>query len=644
MLNRPFPILGFQIDVGRRLERPATLYRALEGMSDAGYNVCMLYLEDAYAYPRHPRIGRPNAYSVAAMQEAHAICERQGIDLFPCIPALGHCSYITQKDGYAKYDEGRDTGQLTGTVSPSFPETYELLTELFEDWCNYIPGSYLHVGLDESPAMGRWAEQRGREVDHTRMFADHCNRLNSIVKGLGRRMLVWGDMFYYYPGAIELIDNDIIVVDWYYYSFPVTPRVEAFNFTDIDLTGQFESVGVEVWGAPSIWPNLPIGDIADRWQNVADWTRYGRERGMDGLLITDWENSWGFCEMSAWLFRTFGKLLISEASEKSTREELTRQLREELATRTGAPNLAELVDDLLALGNHHLTGRADRTFFSMPLASVAVANRETVCREHWNAVSEIDALHLPARPAPKANLLRELERSRRMIELAWKQGALVPEFARRVVAVARGGDDSSLAAEMRRLADETEAFGAAYQTLWDEERYGDEDHPTRPWGERSARELREWADVLEMRPATEHPLCDQPRLEAIFHCKHPSLPVAVTTVRWEDGGTQATGRAMINFASAYACPDKEWTEYPCLVLERRELPSEIVIEVNNYGQIGIGEVCVVWRGQRHIYRRVSAEGASVEIEGDIAWLGPVGATPADPTTRPDADRAVYRLI
>src|SRR5690606_20461270 len=130
----------------------------------------------------------------------------------------------------------------------------ELMRELFEDWANHIPGSWLHVGLDESPAMGRWAEEQGQTIDHARMFADHCNRLNGIVKELGRRMIMWGDMFYYYPEAMDMIDTDIIVADWYYYPFPSTPRVEAYNFADVDLTGELVKRGIEVWGAPSTWP------------------------------------------------------------------------------------------------------------------------------------------------------------------------------------------------------------------------------------------------------------------------------------------------------------------------------------------------------------------------------------------------------
>ena len=37
-----------------------------------------------------------------------------------------------------------------------------------------------------------------------------------------------------FPAAIDLLDRDIIVCDWYYYTFEKTPRVEAFNFAPVD--------------------------------------------------------------------------------------------------------------------------------------------------------------------------------------------------------------------------------------------------------------------------------------------------------------------------------------------------------------------------------------------------------------------------
>ncbi|MDD5706264.1 MAG: family 20 glycosylhydrolase [Kiritimatiellae bacterium] len=645
-MKRQFKILGMGIDVARRLERPETLQRAVEDLGDRGFNLCMLYLEDAYVYRRHPAIGRPHAYTAQQMQRLQRLCAAQGMELAPCIPTLGHAGYITGKPGYASYDEGRGTDQLCDTLSPAFPETYTLIGELLADWCEHVPGQYLHVGLDESPAMGAWCARQGQPVDHVRMFAGHCNRVNAIVKSLGRRMLMWGDMLYYFPEAIPLLDKDIIVNDWYYYAFPRTPRVEAFNFADTDLTGALVKAGIEVWGVPSVWPNLPIGDIAERWQNVADWERYGRERGATGLLISDWENSYGFCAISNLQIRAFGRLLTGGAEGNNAT--LADALGAELAEITGVPGHARRAAELLELGRHHITGHADRQCLVKPLATLASPGREALAISRYAAVRNLlpglDAAAAVGAPARGAELLNALQLAQRLLTLAWKLQAVLPGLYRRLLRVAAGDNgDGTPAAEWRALADEAERFGQDYQAYWDTVRFADDPHGVAAWSPRTAQTLRQWAEALETRPVSEHPLLTEARLECTLHCRHPALPVARIVARWDDGVEQTAGCAMIAFASAYACPDKSWAEYPVVILQRAEPPAEIRVVSVCYGEVGVGEVQVVLHGQRHVYRRISTSGRHVSIEGDVVWLGPRAATPADPTSRPDADAAVFAL-
>ena len=52
-----FPIFGFQLDLARQIERPEVVLSAIRGSDRWGYNTCMLYLEDAYVFGRHPEIG-----------------------------------------------------------------------------------------------------------------------------------------------------------------------------------------------------------------------------------------------------------------------------------------------------------------------------------------------------------------------------------------------------------------------------------------------------------------------------------------------------------------------------------------------------------------------------------------------------------
>ncbi|MDO9542931.1 MAG: hypothetical protein Q7J98_11510 [Kiritimatiellia bacterium] len=47
-------IRGFLIDLARQIERPEFLLESIRRLGTCGYNLCMLYLEDAYDYPGCP--------------------------------------------------------------------------------------------------------------------------------------------------------------------------------------------------------------------------------------------------------------------------------------------------------------------------------------------------------------------------------------------------------------------------------------------------------------------------------------------------------------------------------------------------------------------------------------------------------------
>lgn len=631
MPDRPFPMLGFQLDVARQLERLETLCAAIDGQADNGYNLCLLYLEDAYAYPSHPTIGRPHAYSPDDLRRVQCLCAKQGMELVPVIPALGHAAYITGKPGYAHLDEFPD--QPRGSLNPCLEDTYDLLESLIADWCEHLPGSYVHVSLDESASMGQWAEQQGREVDHAAMFAGHCNRLNAIIRRHGRRMLMWGDMFYYYPAAITRLDQDIIVLDWYYYAFEQTPRVEVYNFAPADSGRRLTDAGLETWGVPSLWPNLPLPNLVERWQNTTDWTRYGKECGFNGLILSDWENSTGFCATSAWLIRAFGRCLTRG---RSLRESLIETLAE-----AGNPQPTLVVDDLLLAGQHHLTAHGDRTILFQPLSSLAAPAGQPLCQAHVEALQAGDWSWCDT---AEDDLSQALALSVRLILLAWRLGSQVPDIYQRLHRLADGLEDDRLSRDLQDLRDAISSFGADYSAYWQRVRFDDDVCPVADWATRTRQELDAWHGALTQGRVDDHPLRVQPLLQVEVTCHHPALPVVELQATWQDGSRQSYRRALIRFASSFAVPDCTWEEYLALGLAQTELPESLRISAPHYGQFTVRDVAIYWRGERWAYTLDSLQGDHSQLIAGQPILGPVGATPEDPTHRAERDTAIYRRI
>jgi hypothetical protein len=644
MSIRDFKIFGFQIDLARQIERPEVICNGVSGMAQYGYNVCQLYLEDAYQFPRHPEISRKNAYHENTIQNIAKMCSDQGIELIPVIPSLGHCQYITSKRGYAHLDEGAGTEIIYGTVSPSFEKTYDVLRELYEDWCLHVPGKYLHVALDESASMGQHHIRTFGETgfDRVRMFATHCNRLNAISKSLNRRMIMWGDMLFYLPQAMELLDKDIIIQDWYYYSFEETPRVELFNFSKIDLSGDLKRAGFEVWGVPSIWPNKPIAPIEDRWKNLNDWVRYGRERGIDGILITDWENSTGFYSMSDMLFRAFGRGLNN--SSKMIQHDLLDVI-DEITQYVGSKRI---IDDLLRIGDFHITGFDNRDLLFLDPACRANYNRYSeCCQKHEQLARLFESLPDLAMRAASENgryLLTEILLCHQFLKLVWKIGAQLPLVYNLLCAASNEQKCMEVASELSALADEIERFSKSYFSHWEKVRYADDPCPVKQWADKTTVAFRQWAKEIGDGLIEEHSLLSTPRIEFTMHCHHPAWPGCDITAIWEDGHIEKFFEALLCFDSQCAEPELKLRQYMSIPLQRRELPKQIRFSSVYYGQIGIEQVFVIHRGKSYSYTPMKMEGQHACQEKEIIWLGPICSTIESPLMRNDEDIVVFERL
>ncbi|MDD5596833.1 MAG: family 20 glycosylhydrolase [Victivallaceae bacterium] len=613
-------IFGFSIDIARQIEREECLVANIERLLDSGYNSCMLYVEDACQFASHPAIGREHAYSPEFMDRVFEACRRRGAELIPVIPSLGHCQYITSKPGYEKYDEGYGREQLFGTVVAGREETYSLLEELYRDWTDRIPGKYLHAGLDESPAMGQsFIREHGAEnFDAPGMFAAHANRLNRIIRQLGRRMIMWGDMLYYFPAAADLLDKDIIIADWYYYHFKDTPKVEAFNFAPVDLTGELKAKGLEVWGIPSVWPNLPFPDIFDRYLNFRDWMRYGRERGIGGIINSDWENSFGFLPASELALTAFAEMRGGSDVDK-----LPRKLAEAFTAMTGIVPDEVFITDLLALGRHHITAHGNRSLLrpdrSMrSTAPARIREFETKAAELGQMFPALSGMFEECKLPQGQNLLETIRLCRDFLRLFWESAAAmsVPGTPLKYLS----------------LADELDAFSAGYHSFRDLVRYPAGQALLPDWAAGQAAEFRKLAAGKQQPCAL---------LELMLQCDRPALPVLKIEIVYADGTVREAQEVMINFSSEYAVPDKTWKQYPAIRLEKPEIPEMIRLASTHYGMVGVGEVKLTFDGQSVRFTAREFSGKYVRETDGILWLGPVGATPADPAHRLESDTAVY---
>ena len=619
---------GIQYDFGCYLERPEKVAAQLKRLGKAGYRLCLLCLGDRMAFPSAPGISVPNAWSAADVAIVAQAAREADIELIPTVASLGHAKYITEKPGYEKYDEKDGNGAVVGSLRTDLEETYDLLGRLYDDTCASYPGSYIHVGLDEAPWLGAARKRQGQTIDAPRLFAEHCHRLNEMLHARGRRMILWGDMFYYFPEAIAMLPKDVIVMDWYYYHFEDTPRVELFNFAKIDLAGELARAGIETWYTPSVWPNAPIGDIRDRLANLRDYVRYGSSRSPNGVTVinTDWDywsDGGEYAEMQ-WL--AFMRL-APDFGEEGLPAALADTLRDDY----GLPQAEQWAAVLLEMGKLHLTGKNNLQTVRRPLAGWLVRNAERLAEIRSKAALAARLLaELKALAADAAVLEKPLAAKTfvlvRMLHAYWHTLETVARLCDAPAAEA--------AAELKQLSTELADIQEAYRNYLLRFHHADGDcYPYQSFCGRLAKETAGAAKRLQADPTlTLNRLLA--RIEIVVNCPHPSMPILEIQLQYTDGTQESSREMTLLFESPYSHPDAGYRHVAALPVTEGKTLAAVNLINRDYGLTEI-EALTLWQDGTPI-PLATAEGRTT------ATLGVLCAKPTDPTIRPDADYACFR--
>jgi hypothetical protein len=284
---------GIQIDLGRVLERPETVERLIAHYAEMRYNVLQLYLENALQFPSAPALARPWAWTLEQAMQVVDCATRYGLGVIPALQSLGHCHWVTGHPQYADLDECAP--KFTGILCPEHPRTSTMLHGMIADVAPLATAGMIHLGMDEVTHLGQCARcaPLRAEIGEGGIFVRHANRVAAMVRAVGKRPAIWGDMFHYFPQPLEDLDTDILIFDWYYYRFRHTPGIELFGYREDDTIAVFRRHGLDVWGCPSSFYTamMPLCLPAESIENARDWTRYLLQHQQQGIMVTQWELS-----------------------------------------------------------------------------------------------------------------------------------------------------------------------------------------------------------------------------------------------------------------------------------------------------------------------------------------------------------------
>ncbi len=615
---------GVQIDLGRVIERPDTVKRFLEMYASLNYNLLQLYLEDAFVFPSHPSLGRPCAWTLAQALDVVEEAARWGIGVIPAIQSLGHCTWVGKHPDYAELDENHFEGTACGVLCPTHPRTLEMLEAMVRDVAPLATAGIIHLGMDESFSIGRCPRcaPRKAEIGEGGVFVEHANCVAAFARAAGKRPAIWGDMFYYYPEDLSNLAKDVLIFDWYYYIFERFPRVELYNFAELDSRALWAKHGLESWGCPmSICPvSMPYNLPSEAVGNARSWARYLRETGGEGEMVTQWELSSTSLDLCPAVEGAVAGLLWgnTEANDADL-------LRSSCAVLYDRPGLAPLLEEL---GELRLHGRHALAWLRAPSLAEMVPLNDSDGDEDLRADVRLRQICEDLAPlidgARHEDTLFIFPVAARWLAYQYSKRYHLRGAPARVAQ----GDYEGLAGTLTSLAEEATELAEAWQERWDDNRYPEDPAPLPVQLRKEAALLSEEVAALQAKPGGEPYAGQFVRALLAVHVvnSHPACPVMVVSTSPDGEQYTERGRAcIIEFASHAAHPTSDDELTYTFPLPSTEEARFVKVQSLGDGRFSLRKITLHQGDRRGRMRAVQSqglvEGADRLLEGGLAVLG-----------------------
>ncbi len=177
-------------DTKHHQDRMDTLKRYLDWAARLKYNAIAFELEDKFAYPTHPIIGAPGAFTTEQMQELVRYALDRHIQIIPNIQTPAHLCYALKHEQFAHL---RCDGNNYMACMDN-PEVLKLIFEMYEDVLEATAGvDYFLVSTDEVYYSGICEKYRKPYNPENRSLTwlDFVNKAHEFLTARGRQVIAW---------------------------------------------------------------------------------------------------------------------------------------------------------------------------------------------------------------------------------------------------------------------------------------------------------------------------------------------------------------------------------------------------------------------------------------------------------------------
>jgi len=253
--------------------------RYMKLLSHYKINFYFLYLEDMFAHPLHPDIGKKRgALTPEELRELDEFAKKRFIELVPIFQCLGHVDNILIHENY------EPLGEFPGAkcFNISNPRVYDLLNDYIAELSKCLSTKYFHVGCDETFDIGKYRSKQLFESQGKLALLYHYEKVYQIARKHGNmHVIMYEDFIRDDKEIIEKMNKDIILMYWDYAPKEKYPKIQ-----------EYVKKGFKVIASPSmlnwqrIFPNYRNASI--NIMNMAREAKENKDKGCLGLLTSNW--------------------------------------------------------------------------------------------------------------------------------------------------------------------------------------------------------------------------------------------------------------------------------------------------------------------------------------------------------------------
>ena len=259
-------------------------------------NILVWEWEDKFAYPSHPEIGAPGAFTMEEMQALTRYAQQYHIQIVPLVQGLGHVSFILK---WSKYEHLREIGASNWEFCPLKEGTYDLLFDLWEDAIEATPGSeYIHIGSDETYELGACAKckVKAEEIGQSGLYHLFVGKAAEHLQAAGRKVMVWerpmGWEISKSPAKGIQPIKDLVLTESYSYMTPDFKHAQKSKTLGFEVFAYDPNPGTEHLFLPYFYRirnnKRVIGSLENSYNLLASTAISGV---FDGMINTSWDDA-----------------------------------------------------------------------------------------------------------------------------------------------------------------------------------------------------------------------------------------------------------------------------------------------------------------------------------------------------------------